>query len=516
LLTRRLEWLSEPGNAARIRNGLRGIEKETLRITSDGSLAANPHPRALGSKLTHPSITTDYSEAMLELVTPPEPTSWATLQHLCDIHTFVHHRLEQDLLWPMSMPCALGDDASIPIADYGPSNQGLLRSIYRRGLGYRYGRSMQAIAGVHFNYSPPTTLWPMLAVLEGVDEELQTFKSNALMGLARNYRRQAWLVIYLFGASPAFSRSFLPDGSPLVRRLDRDSWYAPYATSLRMSDLGYQNKNQARLEISLNSIEDYVAGLSRAVTTPEPRYERIGVCVDGEYRQLSPNVLQIENEYYSTIRPKPKKTAQRTTQALRQHGVEYVEIRTLDVNPSDPVGINQRQLRFLELLALYCLLAESPPIEANEQREIDARNLLVAREGRRPGLAVPHQGAQRTLGAIAAAVSRDLEVIAMLLDEGHDAYRTALAELTAMLAHPELTPSARLLDAMRDADLSFEEYGLDVARRHREYFRTLELEPNKERAMEHEVENSWQAAHTLEADNSLSFQEFLDDFLARA
>lgn len=514
MLTRRLEWLGRADNAACVRNGLRGIEKETLRVTTEGSLSQRPHPRALGSALTHPSITTDYSEALLELVTPPMPSNWATLQHLCDIHTFVHGELDGELLWPMSMPCALGDDDAIPIADYGPSNVGMLRTVYRRGLGYRYGRSMQAIAGVHFNYSPPPELWPLLQSFEGSRETLQAFKSEKLMGLARNYRRHAWLVVYLFGASPIFARSFLPDGGRLVESFDRDSWYAPHATSLRMSDLGYQNKNQARLEVSLNSLEAYVAGLVRAVTTLEPRYEQIGVAVDGDYRQLSANVLQIENEYYSTIRPKPRKSRERTTRTLREHGVEYVEIRTLDLNPADPVGINQRQLRFLEVLALYCLLADSPPIEAREQREIDARNLAVAREGRRPGLEVPIDGAKSTLTQLTADLGSGLSAVAALLDERDSAYQTSVAEHLAAILDPALTPSARLIEAMRAANLGFQAYTLEVARRHHEYFMTLELDATKREQMRHEVEESWRATAAMESDKSLNFSEFLSGFLS--
>jgi glutamate--cysteine ligase len=392
-LAARLRWLREPGNAALIRRGLRGIEKESLRVQSDGRLSHRPHPARLGAALTHPYLTTDYSESLPEFVTAALPSNWETLQLLCDLHAWAHRRLDDELLWPASMPCVLNADQDIPIADYGSSNAGLMKTVYRRGLGYRYGRAMQAIAGVHFNYSPPIAFWPALRDHEGATEPLAAFRSAYFMGLVRNYRRNAWLVTYLFGASPALCKSFRPEGHELLAELDRATWHAPFATSLRMSDLGYRNKTQGRLAISANSLDEYLAGLSAAVTTVEPRYAEIGVVVGGEYRQLNANILQIENEYYSAIRPKPSKaSAERPIVALGKLGVEYVEVRTLDLNPTDPVGINQGQMRFIEALLIFCLLADSPPIDAVEQQEIDRRDLAIAREGRRPGLKVAAGG----------------------------------------------------------------------------------------------------------------------------
>jgi glutamate--cysteine ligase len=274
-----------------------------------------------------------------------------------------------------------------------------MKTVYRRGLGHRYGRAMQAIAGVHFNYSLPSAFWPEYRAHERRSEPLRDFRSAELMGMVRNYRRCAWLVTYLYGASPALNRSFRPAGHELLVELDRATWYAPFATSLRMSDLGYQNKTQGRLSIRANSLAEYVAGMRSAVTTEEPSYAAIGVAVDGEYRQLNANILQIENEYYSTIRPKPSKESKhRPLAALAHDGIEYVEVRTLDLS-ADPVGMNQNELRFIEALLIYCLLADSPSISADEQAEIDARGLKVAREGRRPrAMRPPLSLGERPLG----------------------------------------------------------------------------------------------------------------------
>lgn len=515
LFEARLRWLGEAGNDGLIRAGLRGIEKESLRVDRRGRLSLRAHPAAFGSALTHPYLTTDYSEALPEFVTPPEHSNWETLQWLCDLHAFVHRRLGDELLWPASMPCVLDDDEEIPIAQYGDSHLGRMKTVYRRGLGHRYGRPMQTIAGVHFNFSLPMQFWPAYRAREGVADSPVDFRSAGYMALARNYRRYAWLVVYLFGASPAFGKSFRPEGHELLEELDPLTWYGPYATSLRMSDLGYRNKTQAGLNISLNSATAYVEGLAAAVTRVEPRYEALGVAVGGEYRQLNANVLQIENEYYSPIRPKPGKgTSLRPTVALRRNGVEYVEVRTLDLAPPDPVGVNQKQLRVLEALLIFCLLTESPPIDAAEQREIDARDLAVAREGRKPGLTLPRGGEEASLRDWALELLERIGPVAELLDADGEGYVAALEGERDAVSHPELTPSARLLEALFAARTGFFEYMLEVARNHHEYLAALPPS-GREAALESLAAASIAEQRRIEeADRSLPFEEYLSRYFA--
>lgn len=511
----RLRWLAQGRNAELIRGGRRGVEKESLRVLPNGHLSRQPHPRAWGAALTHPYLTTDYSEALPEFVTPPQASNWETLQFLCDVHAFAFSRIGDELLWPASMPCVLDGNDEIPIAYYGTSNQGLMKTVYRRGLGFRYGRAMQAIAGVHFNFSPPHEIWPAFRDHEGSREPLDAFRSERLMGLVRNYRRCAWLVTYLFGASPALSKSFRPEGHELLTELDHETWYAPYATSLRMSDLGYRNKTQGRLSISANSLAEYIAGLTAAVTTVEPRYEAIGVVVDGEYRQLNANILQIENEYYSAIRPKPSKSsASRPIAALRTSGVEYVEVRTLDLNPADPVGMNQGQLRFLEALLLSCVLRDSPPIDAAEQAEINTRDLTVAREGRRPGCTIVDRGRERTLTERGLELLESVAPVAALLDSDGEGYVAAVEAARAALEEPERTPSAGVLRDLATERATFIEYGLALARDHASYFRELRLSPGRERWLKEIAEQSLAEAEALERDRSQSFDEYLRDYFA--
>ena len=506
-------WLQDAGNTHLVRRGLRGVEKETLRVDQQGQLSKRQHPRALGSALTHPHLTTDYSEALLEFVTPPYTSNSKARQFLLDLHTFVHQNLDQEMLWPSSMPCILNADESVPIAKYGSSNGGKLRTVYRNGLGFRYGRAMQAIAGAHFNFSLPAVFWPAYHAYCGGGAEPDQFQSDAMMGLVRNYQRLAWIVTYLFGASPAFCKSFKPQGHERLEEFDADTWYAPHATSLRMSDLGYRNSSQARLAISTNSLDEYVAGLLAAITTPDPRYEAIGISVGGEFRQLNANILQIENEYYSSVRPKPGDRTIRPVAALARDGVEYVEVRTLDLNPEDPAGISMQQMQFLEMLLIHCVLADSPPILEAERAEIDARDLHVAWVGRSPGCEIYRDGRSTPLQQWGRQVIDQLEPVAALLDDDSDHYAKSLRAARDALDDPQLTPSARLLDTLRSRRLSFFHYGLEIAAHHHHQFLSLSLDADRQAELADSVRQSLEATQSLEAQPQQAFTEYLHEYL---
>ena len=512
----RLDWLQQPRNAEAIRCGLRGIEKECLRVDANGRLSLRTHPKGLGSTLAHPYLTTDYSEAQLEFVTPPYPTNWETFQFLCDIHTFVCQNLGDEMLWAPSMPCIVNPNQDLPIAVYGESNLGRMKTIYRHGLGHRYGRAMQAISGVHYNFSMPAGFWERYREHVGATDELQAFVSESYMGLVRNYRRLSWLLIYLFGASPALCKSFCPDGHEVLEQLDASTWYGPFSTSLRMSDIGYRNKSQSRLQISANSLEEYTAALGAAVTTPSADYEKIGVRVNGTYRQLNSNLLQIENEYYSSIRPKPAVGGDSPpTVRLRESGVDYVEVRTLDLNMQDPVGVNQPQLRFVEALLIYCLLTDSPPIDSVEQVEIDACDLRVAREGRRPGLELPRNGDTVSLRDWGIAVVDRIRVVAEALDSDNEGYVAAVDAQQQALLDPDATPSAQLVADMRDKGQSFVDYALAASTAHSEYFRSLRLPADKRSFFTAAAEQSLQRASALEAQDNVPFERYLEAYFGQ-
>jgi glutamate--cysteine ligase len=512
---RRLAILGGLDAADVLAGGGRGIEKESLRIAQDGSIAQTPHPAALGSALTHRYITTDYSEALLEFVTPPEPHDWAVLQFLCDIHSTVYEALEDELLWPFSMPCQLTTEAQIPVAQYGSSNIGRMKTIYREGLGHRYGRFMQVIAGIHFNYSLPDAFWPVWQETERHDSDLADLKSAAYLGLVRNVRRLDWLLLYLFGASPAVCPSFVKGRRTSLKRLNQGTLYDPWATSLRMSDIGYQNSNQAALYISANSLDEYIDELAAAVATPNPEYVLLGVKENGNYLQLNANQLQIENEYYSTIRPKRVAfSGERPTLALRRAGIEYVELRALDISPFDPVGMGHAQQKFLEAFLIYALLLDSPPIDGSEQEENRSNHLLVARSGRQPGLRLKRQGAEVTLAAWASEICEQMLPICELLDgSAGSGYRDALAQQRAAVADMVLTPSARLLAELDESGQGFADYGLQTARRYADYFAGLAPDLNRHRSMfAREATESLFRQEEIERNDDISLDEYIERY----
>jgi glutamate--cysteine ligase len=518
LLEERLARLTADDPGAHLGGGPKGLEKESLRIGPDGRLSARRHPGVLGSPLTHPYITTDFSEALMELVTPPFTETWETLQFLCDLHQFVYENLGDELLWATSMPCIVSGDEKIPLARYGNSNVGRMKTVYRRGLGYRYGRAMQAIAGVHFNYSLPEAFWPAYRIVERLDEAPAAFRSAAYFALLRNFRRYGWIVLYLFGSSPAVCKSFVRGRKLDLPEFDAGTLYEPYATSLRMSNLGYRNATQKHLPISLNGMDEYVADLTHAITTPHPAYERIGVLVNGEYRQLNANVLQIENEYYSLIRPKRvARTGERPTQALLRGGVEYVELRALDVSAFDPMGVNGHELRFLENLLIFCLLSDSPPIGVAEQAALDANQLAVAHRGRDPALALIAGDRERPLRDWALEILDRMQGPCEALDAADPArpYRTALDLQRQAVEQPELTPSARILAGMRDAGLSFFEFALQMSQAHRDYFLSLgAVREGRREAFRETAASSLARQRDIEAADDISFDEYLRRYFA--
>ena len=378
---------------------------------------------------------------------------------------------------------------------------------------------MQAISGVHFNYSFPMRFWEVLGDALQAKRIDQDFISAQYFALLRNYRRHGWLILYLFGNSPALCASFVKGREHTLRELSPGTLYEPYATSLRMSDLGYRNKNQAGVRISVNSLAEYVRDLTAAVSTPHPEYEKIGVKVNGEYRQLNTNLLQIENEYYSYIRPKRvTRSGEHPSQALRRGGVEYVEFRALDVSAFDPVGVNQNKLRFLEAFAALCVLKDSPPIATHEQDALDANHALVAHRGREPGLKLDRDGRATSMNAWAAELIDSMRGICEMLDAGdpQKPYSAALELQEAKINDPALTPAARTLAELQSTGESFAELAMRMSAAHKSYF--LELHPPNEQRLKDfatQADESLERQAAIERADDISFDEYLARYFQR-
>lgn len=518
LFSKRLSVIANGGHADQLLKGLKGIEKESLRLTEYGVISRQPHPKALGSTLTHPHITTDYSEALIELITPAFETIPEVLSFLQDVHQFVDQNIGDEIILATSMPCGINGDDDVSIARYGNSNIGRMKYVYRVGLGYRYGKSMQAISGVHFNYSVPVSFWPVYQQYEQNNQPLQDFINNSYMGLIRNIRRYSWLLTYLFGASPAFCQSFLNSRKHLQHKFDQlnpNTLYKPNATSLRMSDIGYQSTAQASLRICFNNLDDYISDLSKATQTPFPEYSAIGVKVGNEYRQLNDAILQIENEYYSPVRPKqPIRSCEKPTLALKNRGVHYIELRMLDLNLSEPLGINEQQCHFLEAFILFCLLEPSPPHTDKETEEIRQNILNVAYDGRNPDLKLSHNGQPTSVKQRARHVFESLSNLCQLLDSqtSQEKYLDALNHHQQMIENPDNTLSATIIKQLKSTSQSFGSYALQISQAHKEHFNQLELDEKKVEWFKKLAEDSIREQQHKEAKTTLTFDEFLNKY----
>ena len=514
-LKQQLAWLERAPEC--LQGMQRGLEKEALRVQPDGWLAQTPHAAALGSALTHPNITTDYSEALIELITPPCDSISGALGWLDDVHRYVYANIGSERLWVNSMPCKLGPDSNIPLAQYGSSNIGRMKTLYRHGLGLRYGRRMQTIAGIHYNLSFPDSFWQRWLTQAGDTRSLQDFKSEKYLALVRNFQRHSWLLLYLLGASPAVCGTFLEGRNHGLQAMPSGTLFLPKATSLRMSSLGYQNDAQSDLQVSYNALSEYIHDLDRAIRTPYAPYVAAGVIKDGVYQQINANILQIENEYYGLIRPKRTiRSGERPTQALARRGVEYAELRCVDLDPFEPLGISRDSAHFLEVFALHCLLSDSPLFSDEDYRRLPLNQQAMVEHGRDAALQLHGKNGDEDFRSLAAQLLGELLPVAQLLDAAHTTggYSSALALQIDKLKEPAMTGSAMVLRSLQDHDGCFYHFAQDCADRMRERFLARPLADERLRELQMLAEQSLADQAALEAQPQLAFDDFLAGYFA--
>lgn len=520
---RALKGLQTDAAIASLRGIKHGVEREALRISPTGQLSQVPHPEKLGSALTHDTITTDFSEALLEFITPPESDPAVTLQQLYDIHKFTLSHMGDEALWPMSMPCYVDGESRIPIADYGTSNVGRMKKTYRVGLKNRYGAMMQAIAGIHFNFSLPDEFWDHYAAVKGAENTVE-FQSQSYFNLIRNYRRWCWLIPFLYGSSPAVCGSFLQGKTTKFdfQKLGNGTLYLPYATSLRMSDLGYTNSQQSVLRICYNNLPDYIQSVRTAIQTHSSEYERFAAGENGIYEQLNRNILQIENELYSPIRPKQvARSMEKPTDALADRGVSYIEVRALDVNPFSPVGIEEQQFYFLDVFLLTCLLADSPVLDETSYAETESNLKRVVTDGRNPALtltlrdgdSVEEVGLQKWGEALFSAFAET----AALLDQASNTKRFSVAVNAERekLLDSSKTPSARCLNKLLSEGKDNGQFGLHLSQAYKQAFAAHDYVVFTQADLEGATRESVQAQQRIEEADNKPFDVFLNEYFTR-
>ena len=517
LFARRLAGLERPAAQAALRDLRIGVEREALRVDDLGGLSAHPHPAAFGAALTHPYVTTDYSEAMLELITPPDERVRA-YAFLDDLHRCVYAGLGPELLWCGSMPCVMAANPEVPLARYGRSNLGRMKTVYRRGLGHRYGRAMQVIAGLHVNCSLPPAFWRQEAGT-AADDAAQV--SARYFDLLRNLLRCSWLTAYLFGASPAICRSFVEHLPANLEMFAPGTYGGSEATSLRMGDIGYRNRQETELGVQAdyNGLDEYIDSLARATRTPCPAYREIGLREGNRRLQLNANLLQIENEYYSTVRPKcVPRGNEKPSRGLRERGVEYVELRALDVDPWEPCGIGRMELDFLAALVLYCLLEDSPPFAPDDYPVLDRNLQQVAHHGRALDLVLQRGGGETPLQTWATELLDGVGRVCVLLDRacGGDSFRAACRAQRAKVEDVRRTPSARLTARLTAQGEGYVEWTLAQSRRHRDYFRQRRPSAALAARFARWAERSRAEQAALERGDAQSFDDYLAAYETQA
>ena len=513
-----LELLQGSGAVEELKNIRRGIEKESLRIDASGNLSKLSHPKGLGSALTNPFITTDFSEALVELVTPTFTNTFECLEFLTEIHAFVYKQIEDELLWPCSMPCPISSEEDIPIGNYGSSNPGTLKTIYRKGLSHRYGGLMQTISGIHYNFSFPERFFEKIQKnLKKKEVGLKDLKNETYLSIARNFKRHEWLYFLLFGASPAICDSFIKSPDHDFEILPSGGLYKPNATSLRMGEVGYISKVQENLNISMNSLKEYCEDLKLALTDSYTPYKKIGEFKKGERIQLNTAIIQIENEYYNTIRPKricPQ--GERPISILKKEGINYLELRCVDIDPFVPIGIERDQTDFIDMLLLFCFLEDSPPIERSEMEQIRINHNKVINQGRDQNLMLYHRDTKvRALDLASTIFDKFEEMIGDISKEifgvNKNFWKASLKIQKEKLLDLNRTPSGKILNHIEKEKKSFKEFGLELSELHSDFFKNYKQKENE--TLKKAASLSFKTLSEIELKDNLPFEEYLSNFL---
>ncbi len=527
-IKKQLEILSKlPNFDSIIKSKLIGLEKESLRYFHNGELANTHHPKAIGASLTHKNITTDYAESQLELITRPHNNALFTLEELHDIHSFIYSKIGSDqILWPLSMPSNLPRPKDIMTAKFGASNQGQIKELYRSGLGYRYGKIMQLICGIHFNFSFSKDFWQEYFVhIENTPNWNQSDVNNKYMATIRNYMRISWLITYLFGASPIINSKFITSDTAIsnyLKPFKNHCYIADFGTSLRSSSLGYHNKPKVNSIINYNSLEEYAKNIYQAVTTIDPEFEEIGLYRGNKQIQINCNILQIENEYYGIARPKPDEKYNHTPifKTLLNKGIHYLELRNFDLNPFSPIGIDIEQCLFIEAVMYYCLLSESPEFDLKERIHIKKNIETVALLGRQPDLLLKDKSTEKPLQDLANNIFAELKNIAHYLDhiDNSTKYSMVMDKYQEYINDSELTPSAKINTLLKSHDIEYTQYFLSIAKENLQYFKTNPLSAEKLKYYENLASDSLTAKNKLEEKDRLqdfNINNYLADYYSR-
>ncbi|WP_058484900.1 glutamate--cysteine ligase [Defluviitalea phaphyphila] len=435
-------------------DGMWGLERETHRITNTGDIALTNHPKELGDKLENPNITTDFGESQLEFITFPYNSLEKVYEELKSLHIKTEEILKDEILWSMSMPPRLPKEEDIPIAKFNNTEEGKIKEIYRRGLAIRYGKKMQMISGIHYNFSLGNKIIDYLFEHFGQGKNKRQFIDEIYFCMARNFLKYRWLLIYLFGASPNFDNSF---GSFNNQDLS-------FATSIRVSPLGYGNISRDKYYISYNSLSEHIKDVKKLLNTKNPQFTKLGIYKNGEQIQLNDNILQTEGELYSCIRFKQATNKGETPlQALQKRGIKYIEVRVLDINPFEKTGISIDQLYFMHVFMLFCLFETSEKISKEIMKKINRNHDLVSLYGRKDNLILEnYDGSKINLKNWSKDIFRKIRDIAIFMDkcQKYKKYEYIINKEYEKVLNTSGILSSKIINEMHKCNETFLEFGL--------------------------------------------------------
>ncbi len=480
---------------------LRGIERESLRVTQEGNISQNNHPKNLGSPLTSKDITTDFAEALVELITPTFESAEELFEHLNLLHKFLYSEMGEEILWNFSMPCAFQSEQEIKIAEYGKTNSGMLKHIYRKGLRLRYGSIMQSVSGIHYNFSISNQSWNALS-----KNPTQDFINNKYLGAIRNIKRNFWFLLERLGASPIAHESYLFNREHSLEEHLEDDLFLPNATSLRMSEVGYQSSIQNELKISYNNLDEFIDAIIKGIKTPVQDFQDMGLFDgNGIPQQISTGILQIENELYDIVRPKRSgPSGSRPATLLKEQGIEYLELRGIDINPFIPEGIDENKIKLLDVYIMHALISDSPEVSDTEIEEIRANQKAMVESGRSKDIKLKRGGVDIPLLELKTVLHDELKQVASAMDEYCPGYSNAVdSEMNI-----DILPSEKIMNEIKSQNISFQEYGLSQSKKIANNLRSTNSNDFSE--LKHNVEVSLKDLKNLQENAGTDINKYVE------
>lgn len=432
-----LQQLKHELESEDIRQANFGIEREGLRVTPDGHLALTPHPKAFGDKLSHPFITTDFSESQIEMITPTFSTVEEVYQFLCALYQLTVSELKEEYLWPQSMPCTIEADQDIPIAMFSDNLEGNVAMNYRQHLLKKYGGKRQLISGLHYNFSFSETFIQKLYENQTTDLDYRLFKDQIYLKVVRNYIRHRWLLIYLLGASPIVDESYCTECQTSSKEVAPHSYTRSGAVSFRNSACGYQNHTP--IYVDYQDVERYVQSLNQYIESGE---------------------IASFKEFYSPIRLKAK-DPHHLMESLMKDGIEYLEIRSIDLNPFEPAGISLVDLQFIHLFILF-LLEEEEVEDENWQKDATENERLVAVDGLQNELKLIRNSERVSFSEWALDILTKMKKINEMFSLGLE---SILEQKQNQILNPDQTLSAQMVQLVTKSD--YVSANLELAKAHK-------------------------------------------------